>query len=523
VGAGSAIMFYQQYRPQWAGREAEILFQLHSTPVHLWAELGIGAVITFAFLLVALIALFVKLHKAPSWQANPQEQAITYGLFGSAIGYGILAVTDYQLDVPAISGGLVIVFACLAYLGQIHTGELITIGYQKQPRLWLSIIATVYLGTAIAWLVPVNTAWQASSVGFIYLSSAKIDLATGKQEAIPDAIAAIEKFQTRLKFAHQLTPWEPYYSYQLGWNLADLALNYANLPQSQTWKQDGLQWIETAIATNPHSEATYNAAAWLSLQKNTADQADQKVIAQKAETYFRKGLELVPTKRALSFGLGVSLLRQDKTTEAIAAMVAEVINDPMFITSPIWTDETFKPLYPQVIANLENTYRGNPQKILQLAVLRWWIGNPNAITELQQTGNPTAILLAKAIANDSNALQALKQNPQTPLEMVISAWLNPNLRDQLLERAYVFATSSLPDEQSALIIKAMSDRMTQSASFDAWWRSPVPTNSPLVLNYRRARVGFSVVSRHLDGVVPLDFFNVRDRAEISFFLKDLFF
>ena len=516
VGAGSAIMFYQQYRPQWAGREAEILFQLHSTPVHLWAELGIGAVITFVFLLVALIALFVKLHKSLSWQANPQEQAIAYGLFGSAIGYGILAITDYQLDVPAITGGLVIVFACLAYLGQIHTGELITLGYQKQPRLWLSIIATVYLGAAIAWLVPVNTAWQASSMGFIYLSRAKTDLATGKQEAIPDAIAAIDKFQDRLKFAHQLTPWEPYYSYQLGWNLADLAVNYSNLPQSQAWKQDGLSWIKTAIATNPHNEAMYNAAAWLSLQQNTVTDA------QKAETYFRKGLELVSTKRSLSFGLGVSLLRQGKTTEAIAAMTAEVINDPMFITSPIWTDAAFQPLYPQVVANLENIYRGNPQKILQLAVLRWWNGNSNAVTELQQTGNPNAILLAKAIANDSNALQSVKQNPQTPLEMVISAWLNPNLRDNLLERAYVFATSTVPDEQSALTIKAMSDRMANAPNFDAWWRSPVLGNSPLALNYRRARIGFSVVSRHMDGVVPLDFFNVSDRAEISFFLKDLF-
>ena len=260
----------------------------------------------------------------------------------------------------------------------------------------------------------------------------------------------------------------------------------------------------------------YNAAAWLSLQQNTVTDA------QKAETYFRKGLELVSTKRSLSFGLGVSLLRQGKTTEAIAAMTAEVINDPIFITSPIWTDAAFQPLYPQVVANLENIYRGNPQKILQLAVLRWWNGNSNAVTELQQTGNPNAILLAKAIANDSNALQSVKQNPQTPLEMVISAWLNPNLRDNLLERAYVFATSTLPDERSALTIKAMSDRMANAPNFDAWWRSPVLGNSPLALNYRRARIGFSVVSRHMDGAVPLDFFNVSDRAEISFFLKDLF-
>ncbi|MFM7603257.1 MAG: O-antigen ligase family protein [Pseudanabaena sp.] len=516
AGAGSAVMLYQQYRPQWAGREAELLFQLHSTPVHLWAELGIGAVITFVFLLIAIISLFIKLHRSPSWRANPETQAISYGLFGSLIGYGMLALTDYQLDVPAISGSLVIVFACLAYLGQVHTGELISLGNQKQPRLWLAIIATVYLGAAIAWLVPVNTAWQASSVGFIYLSTARADLAAANPEFLPEVIAAVDKFQDRLKFAHQLAPWEPYYSYQLGWNLADLAGEYPNLPQSPAWQKEGLTWIKTAIASNPYNEAGYNAAAWLSLR-----QADL-TSAQAAEAYFRRGLELVPNKRSLSFGLGISLLRQGKEPEAIAAMTKEVMNDPIFMTSPIWKDSSFQSLYPQVLANLETSYRSNSQKAMHLAALRWWNGNPNAVDELKQTGNPTAVLLAKAIANDTNALQSVKQNPQTPLEMIISAWLNPNLRDKLLERAYVFASRSLPDERSAAIVKAMSDRMAQAPSFDAWLRFPLPANSPLVMTYRRARLGFGVVSRHLDGVVPLDFFNVSERAEISLFLKDLF-
>ncbi|MEA5476907.1 O-antigen ligase family protein [Pseudanabaena galeata UHCC 0370] len=516
AGAGSAVMLYQQYRPQWAGREAELLFQLHSTPVHLWAELGIGAVITFVFLLVAIISLFIKLHKSRSWQANPQDQAIAYGLFGSLIGYGMLAITDYQLDVPAISGSLVIVLASLAYLGQVHTGELISLGHQKQPRLWLAVTATVYLLAAIAWLVPVNIAWQASSIGFIYLSTARVDLATAKPEFLPEAIAAVDKFQDRLKFAHQLAPWEPYYSYQLGWNLADLAGDYPNLPQASAWQKEGLAWIKTAIASNPYNEAGYNAAAWLSLRETETS------AAQAAETYFRRGLELVPNKRSLSFGLGISLLRQGKQAEAIAAMTTEVINDPIFITSPIWKDALYQSIYLQVLANLETSYRGNPQKTLNFAALQWWNGNPNAVNELQQTGNPTAVLLAKAIANDTNALQSVKQNPQTPLEMIISAWLNPNLRDKLLERAYVFATSSLPDERSAAIVKAMSDRMAQSPDFDGWFRLPVPANSPLVISYRRARLGFGVVSRHGDGVVPLDFFNVRERSEISLFLKDLF-
>ena len=520
VGAGSAIMFYQQYRPAWAGREAELLFQLHSTPVHLWAELGIGAVITFVCLLVAIVSLFIKLHRSVSWQANSQNQAIAYGLFGSILGYGMLAITDYQLDVPAISGGLVIVFACLAYLGQVYTGELITLGYQRQPRLWLAIVATIYVVAAIAWLVPVNMAWQASSVGFIYLAKAQNSLGTSKSEDLPEAIAEINKFQDRLKLANQLSPWEPYYPYQLGWNLADLAISYPNLPQSQVWQKDGLRWIKTAIATNPHNEVSYNAAAWLSLREGTASSA------QEAETYFRRGLELYPLKRSLSFGLGVSLLRQGKLNEAIAAMTTEVIHDPIFITSPIWTDATFQPLYPQVVANLDRLYSNNPSdnpsKALNLAVLRWWTGDPKAIAELKQTKNPTAVLLAQAIANDTDALQSVKQNPQTPLEMVISAWLNPDQRQKLLERAYVFATNSLPDQRSAAIVSAMGDRMNQATNFDNWLRQTIPINSPLIINYRRARVGFGVVSRHMDGVIPADFFNVRDRAEISLFLKELF-
>jgi hypothetical protein len=106
--------------------------------------------------------------------------------------------------------------------------------------------------------------------------------------------------------------------------------------------------------------------------------------------------------------------------------------------------------------------------------------------------------------------------------MVISAWLNPDQRQKLLERAYVFATNSLPDQRSAATVGAMGDRMNQATNFDDWLRQPFPVNSPLIINYRRARIGFGVVSRHMDGVIPADFFNVSDRAEISLFFKELF-
>ena len=491
-----------------------------------------GSVITVSCLLVAIASYWIKLHRSKSWQNQPQHQVITYAIFGSLLGYGVLAITDYQLDVPAIAGGLVIILAMLAYLGQIHTGDWIALGGQKQPRFWLALLATIYLFGAIAWLIPVNRAWQASNVGFIYLARAKNRLAeTTTAEittALPEINDLVNKFQERLKLAHQLAPWEPYYPYQLGWNLSELALEVAaqlgNQKESPapTWQQEGLTWIKTAIAVNPHNEAMYNAAAWLSYQQG---------LFADAETYFRQGLQLHPLKRSLSFGLGLSFLRQDKVDLAISAMVNEVIHDPIFVTSPIWNNPSLQALYPQIITQVESAYSNalsqspsNPSALLKLASLHWWMGKPDALNELERSGG-NAKLLAQAIKNDQQALSSIQQNPQTALELVIAAWLNPNQRPKLLERAYVFATSAplLENDLRGIgIITAMGDRMGQVANFDEWLRRPVPANSPLVMNYRRARTGFGVVSRHIDGATPLDFFNVSDRAEISLFLKDLF-
>ncbi|MDX2255685.1 MAG: O-antigen ligase family protein [Pseudanabaenaceae cyanobacterium bins.39] len=535
AGAGSVAMLFQKYRPQWAGREAEMVYQLHSTPAQLWAELGMGFVIIVLCLLVAIASLWIKLHRSPVWAAHPQDRPFAYALFASLGGYGVMAITDYQLDVPAIAGSLVIVLACLAYLGQVYTGDLVTLGSYRRPRFWLATVATGYLIAAIVWLLPVNRAWQSANVGFMQLDRARTALVTAKPEevntVIPEAIALIDKFTERLATAQKLAPWQPYYAYQLGWNLGELATNpeFSRLPQTQRqqWQQASLEWLRMAIAANPYSEAMYNAPAWLSLPQGKLTEA---------EAYFRKGLELVPLKRSLSFGLGLSLLQQRQVDQGITAMATEVINDPEFITSPVWLDPSLQRLYPQlytaVINQVERQYMEEMQKLtvpspylsLRLAVLRWWTGKfsstQDLLTQFQASNNSAAILLAQAIANDTNALSNVLQNPQTPLEMAIAAWFNPERRQQWLEQAYVFATSEPMDEQSAILVKAMGDRMAQSRSFDEWLRLPV--NSPLVRSYRRARLGFGAISRQVDGVIPLDFFNVSENVLVSSFLKDIF-
>jgi uncharacterized protein involved in response to NO len=529
AGPGSTTLLYQQYRPSWAGREAEIVFQLHNTPAQLWAELGSFGIVAAIILLVALVGLFVKFHYSPVWRSHSQDRTLTYGLFGSLLGFGAIALTDYQLDVLAIAGYLSLLLASLAHLGQTYTRDLTILGNDKLPRLWLSGISTIYLVGAIAWLIPINIAWQSSNVGFVYLSKARAEFEANRQEP---AIANLAQFQQRLQFAHALAPWESYYSLQLGWNLADISFLNSTLPQAQEWRSQGLEWIRKGIAANPNNEFGYNAAAWIALTEKAYPQAEQ---------FFRRGLELFPAKRSLSFGLGVSLLRQNKIEAGIQAIAREVLNDPISMTSPRWTEAQWQPLIPQVMAQYDllsdramksgitASMPANLKSNLKLsqAALHWWVGNPNGQNELKATGNPTAILLAEALAlpaqgTPSAELEKVKQNPQTPAQMAISAWLNPTMRLKLLEKAYALVYRTLPNPTAMVLIQAMSDRMNLSPSFDIWLRQPLAPNSPLNLHPRRARENFGIISRHIDGPIPLDFSSIQENAIVSTFFAELF-
>jgi len=68
----------------------------------------------------------------------------------------------------------------------------------------------------------------------------------------------------------------------------------------------------------------------------------------------------------------------------------------------------------------------------------------------------------------------------------------------------------------------MVERMNQAKTFDAWLRSTIPSDSPLNLRSRRQRANFGIISRHIDGINPLDLFNVQENAIITSFFADLF-
>lgn len=514
---GAAMLFYQQYRPAWAAREAEMMFQLHSTPVQLWAELGSAGAVTVFVATLGLLVLLIRLHFSATWLGDRDQQIVTYGLFGGLLAYGTLALTDYQLDVFAISGSLIIITACIAYIGQLHINypkQLIMIGNYPRLRQWLAGTTTVFVCAAIAWLAPVDVAWQSSSIGFNFLDRMKLDLQTGNVVAAENNL---QRFQQQLEQAHRLASWEPYYPYQLGWNLADLGLRTTEPQQAQKLQQAGLVWLQKANKISPYQEFGYNAAAWVSLVQQRP---------QAAEVFFRRALALVPAKRSLFFGLGVSLLRQGKMDAGLRAISLECLNDPIFLTTPLWSNPEWQKLKPQVAKQLDSFYasliKSTPELKTTQAVVDWWLGEPNTIAALATSKSPIAAAIAATIQNKPDQLSFSFQDLHYPWQMAIAAWFTPSERQLLLEMAWATANRSVPNQESAVVIKAMVDRMNQSPNFDAWLRQPLPANSPLISRFRRARVGFGVVSRHIDGEIPLDFFNVEENVIITKFFAELF-
>ncbi len=96
-GLHTTPLIYPRYRGQLDGG-TETVLQLHNTPLEIWSGLGaVGLLFVGALLILAL----------SRWRSHPTA-AITLG------GFGVFALTDYQLDVPFFVAAVALAGACLA-------------------------------------------------------------------------------------------------------------------------------------------------------------------------------------------------------------------------------------------------------------------------------------------------------------------------------------------------------------------------------------------------------------------------
>ncbi len=522
AGLGSGWLMYQKYRPHsWAQREAEMLFQLHSTPVQIWAELGMVGASAVLVSLLLLLWLFIRLHRSDSWRRDQGDRTLSYGIFSALLAYGVIAITDYQLDVLAIAGFLVLLLATLAFIAQKHLGaSSLPTG---QVRLWFNGIVTIWLLSAVVWLLPVHASWQNASIGFLNVVNAYSNLREGKTDA---GLAELDKFRQRLTTAHNLANWNPYYAYQLGWNLANVGLEFRQLPNAPELRQEGLQWLERSITINPHYEFPYTNSAALLMEQRKFSQAIP---------YLEQAIALAPQKRSLHFMLGLCLLYAQSNsiqnlltapqsnplrTRAVQAIAKELVNDPIVITHPLWSGSPWRNLLIQsILPEVAKIAQANPKLQRSLTVMRWWFNQPNSLAELEKLNDPTTDLIVQIAQKQFTP----PHKPSSIAQLVFTAFYQPENRLELLHRAYALSQGKLPDAGVKQILQTIASSMDKFADPAEWLRQPVPAGSPLLVSYRRgAGVGFNIIHRNIDGTTPFDFWQSEESAIASLFFSDLF-
>jgi uncharacterized protein involved in response to NO len=491
VGVGNVPLLYQKYRPFWAGAESELVFQLHSTPIHLWAELGILAVILGLLGIALVILTTIKLFRYQD-KLSVTDYTFAWCINLSFIGYGIMSLTDYQLDNVCISGILVIFTACLT---KILSFEAKSLSFPlKQP-----VFSLFGLGIAIAfmvWLYPVHRAWQLSSQGFQAL--ANNDLAT---------------FQQRLDKAHQIAPWEAYYTYQLGWNFGEIGLKTQDIAQKQTLIPQAIKYFQTAISTSPYQEFGHSNLAWLLLNTNP----------QAATQEFIASAELVPAKKGVFLGLGISLLAQNKAGLAIEAFSLELLREPALLTSPFWFSPQIKPLYQPIINNLQQTYtqwlQQEPNNMMWHQArggIYWWLGDyAAAAQDWQQYGTELQKMML-SLPQETQLQSQLDNLPDSAAKSILKAWFNPPQRPQLITQAWLqLQSQTIPIPP--IVLEQSVKTMTRSTNLETWLKKNAP-----VFPYHRQRMGFGVVSRHIDGTTPSDYYLVIENFAIANWLEELY-
>ncbi|MDJ0742683.1 MAG: O-antigen ligase family protein [Xenococcaceae cyanobacterium MO_167.B27] len=477
VGLGSAPLLYQKYRPFWAGRESELAFQLHSTPVQLWAEMGLlavvcslGAIAIIAFLVTKLLTLQTYLSYI--------DRILAWCIFSSFLGYGVMSLTDYQLDNVGISGTLALFVAVLASIFA-PKADLIP---EKNSK-FLSIGGLSLAVALLIWLIPVHRAWQLSSQGFNALSQKDTNT-----------------FVSKLTKANQLAPWEPYYPYQVGWNLGDLATQNRNPNQIQ----QAIDWFKKGIAISPYREFGHSNLGWLLLNTNPSEAGKE----------FKISTQLLPAKRGVFFGVGISLLAQQKTDLAVEAFSLEILRHPLLLTSPAWKSSILQRVYPQVINRLENKYNqliqqdpNNSTWYRARGSFYWWIGNLEAAKQ-DWKNSPTALQqITLNIASESSLKGQLDTISSSAIKSLLSAWFNEEQRKQLLKQAWLQATKN---EIPPQILEQLTISMAKSNTFEQWLKYNAPA-----IPYRRKRAGFGVVNRHIDGTIPSDFYLVVENTAFA--------
>ena len=423
TGPGTAAWAYLEAKPDWTGEFAQTMAHLHSTPLQLVAELGgLGLLVMGVW-----VAVFARIGWRFLSQGSHPEQdsdriwAIALGL--GLVGYTIEALSDYQLDVVAISGYLVIAIAGLASMTwQLQTEnstrqEHSSPGMSRRQQILLGGVGIVAIVISLVIFAPRYIAWGISSQGLEAYFDNNFPLAEQKLQ------------QAQLRF-HS----EPFYPIQLGWINAKLAREHPDANVRQEKYAEAIAWFERSLEVLPPDEFVHTNLGFLLAERNPAA----------AIEHFQRSLKLSPARSAIASGLALAHLQQGNPDAAIGAVVREIIRHPQMISSPLWEQVLSPEQYVWLVQSLNSIYERLLERYPEAnylrhnwAAIRWWLGDDAGALVLLQPGEQPLLqaLIAVSVGDRDGASNLLAARPRTPLSALLQAWLQPTAAEPLLAQA----------------------------------------------------------------------------------------
>ncbi|HEY1110447.1 MAG TPA: O-antigen ligase family protein, partial [Opitutaceae bacterium] len=459
-GPGSVPLAYPSVRASLDGG-AENVLQLHSTPLQLWATLGAAGVIAACALLAG--ALFAIRHTGFT---PPAIAALA-----SLGGYAIVALTDHQLDIPAIVA--------------LSAFSLAVVTHTSLPRRLDRRRPLVFAASAacLALLIPLQSDLRAR-----HAYARGLDALDAR-----DIAASLSAFDR----ASEIAPHDPYFQHRAADTLLTLREATADPARRLQLTRDAAHRLERSLAAGVHREFPHFNLGWLYLEMGEP---------AKAARHFTAAARLVPDKGGVYFGLGLALLETGRSAHAIRAFALEALNDPRSAHSPAWETSALAPLRPAIRAEVTRLYTTIPRAYSHTEALwwRWWSGEHVDTGEL------------RGVSLDSRyfwgALDAISRrqpvNFSFPWAVLYRAWL---ARD--------FSSLDVaPTVQVALGRRARR----HGDDFIAFLRAGSEDEPALIRTLRRSRPGYGMLALHPAGSPFVDAYLVQEMIVHADFAAALF-
>jgi putative inorganic carbon (HCO3(-)) transporter len=465
IGLGNTIKLYDIYRPIEAGITAFRVQQLHCTPIHLLAELGLlgfGAYLLWIGLLVRLSWKLIKyfLSQFSSDSQEGSDRLIIYGCTAGLLSYSISSLTDFQLENIAISLTITALVAVLASLGeQLSAPPVLT---TTLLRRLLSLIGFTLTLAALRIWIPSDAAMMLAYAGNSHLQTGNLS-----------------DFYRQWSTAAKIVPWEPYYPFQIGAQLADVTAT-RNFGSTTNQESTTKSVAPEVSQPNPQYQQQIAQLAQSQLQRAVtlapSDELFNRYLGawlldrdpKQAVENLRRAAQLTPRKLYTYAMMGLAYFNQQDYSKATKAFALEGFINPEFLTTEIWLDPDFQALQPQVIQQTLVLYRRCLSHIAptdlsydsiaqNMGLLEWWSVSKessarSASWEMQRLSPIAQVIVLIDQGQNSQAQELLNHlnSAEAPQETValLQAWLEPQkYLDNLKER---LQTTALRDAMEAL-------------------------------------------------------------------------